>query len=133
MEEKNEYLPFFVYGSLRAGAARYKLIRPFIKSFHPGWLDGFVMYSFGPFPGIVSGPSYRAVVGDILEIVPERWEDCVSSLDRYEKNGFLFQRERLWVRNGLDGMYCWVYVVRTEALALSPDNLIKSNDWMERG
>lgn len=147
-----EKLPIFVYGSLRPGASSFTLVRNWIEEYgtRPARLFGFQMYRCGGFPGIIQDQDNEdiPVVGELLLIRPENWAECIARLDRYENNGFLFDRTDKFYANiwgthkpvpthwdspGTNSIRVWVYVVNPTNLEVDPHKVIKSNDWMNRG
>lgn len=147
--QKATQYPLFVYGSLRAGAHNHHIVRDWLepKGIKPARLEGFQMYNFRYFSGIIQVPVSRPeVVGDILFIKKEHWAECIDWLDFYESNGCLFTRScnyyaRVWNDNipdeelktpRLHFVKVWVYIVNDNVMEIIPDRVIKSNDWMNR-
>lgn len=75
-------LPFFVYGTLRQGEANHHLIKKATVSCRPARLAGAVMYDLGPYPMIVEGEG--AIIGELVEIDPARYEAVLRRLDILE-------------------------------------------------
>lgn len=128
--------PIFVYGTLRPGADRYPVVRPFVeeKGSFPATMQGYQMYRFGRFPGLVKRPQAPiAVRGEVLKLKPETYEECILRLDRYESNGWLFDRVIDYAQTShfADPVPCWVYVAREDNLVVVESNIILENDWFE--
>lgn len=145
MEQIPQRLPIFVYGTMRPGAYKYGLLRNFVERIQPARLEGFQMYDYGDFPGIIEEiGAGKEIVGEVLTIREDRWENCIENLDKHEKNGYLFNRTNqfyatIWKGNIPDEeltlprehhVLVWVYLVNDKLLA--PIKAVKSNDWFNR-
>lgn len=150
-EEKIQ-LPIFVYGTLRPGAKNYSVVRDLVDTngYRPASLQGFQMYNFRDFPGITEvhpASQIPPVMGDLLVIKPDRYDEAIVKLDKLEVNGYLFARSDRyyadvwpkeentipWQDRKKDSVRAWVYIANTQVLEASFDRIVKSNDWMNRG
>ena len=74
-------LPFFVYGTLRAGQSNATLLRGAART-RDAKLGGAQMFDLGPYPMIIAGEG--EVWGELIEIEPDKYAAILKSLDRLE-------------------------------------------------
>ena len=133
-------LPFFVYGTLRAGQTNAYLLRGAIVQTRVAKLGGAQMFDLGPYPMVIesAGAGADEVWGELVEIAPQRYDFIVQSLDRLEgvdgadpeNPAALYRRLKrlVWVEEG--AVECWVYFGR-ELLARR-GQLVAGGDWVGR-
>ena len=131
-------LPFFVYGTLRAGESNSILLRGAIARAHRAKLCGAQMFDLGPYPMILEAESQREVWGELIEINADKYAATLKSLDRLESvNGAdpenpdaLYRRLKrwIWVENQL--IEAWVYFGREEVARSG--RIIEGGDWPGR-
>ncbi len=129
-------LPFFVYGTLRAGETNATLLRNAVARSRLAKLSGAQMFDLGPYPMIVE--SAGEVWGELIEIEADKYAAIVKSLDRLEgvdsahptHPDALFRRLRrdVWVEDEM--VECWTYFGR-ESLARR-GKLVAGGDWLGR-
>jgi gamma-glutamylcyclotransferase (GGCT)/AIG2-like uncharacterized protein YtfP len=135
-------LPFFVYGTLRKGEGNYrrylagKTARELSAT-----LPGYRLYA-RDLPCVVEAPGEGStVLGDLIEVLPERYERVLQTLDALE--GYEPAEEDPWyvrVRRrvryvAVDGASgeadAWVYQGgRRTAASYGPADLVPSGDWI---
>lgn len=126
--------PIFVYGTLRPGAMQHSIVRSFVEESKVATLQGYQMYRFGRFPGVVMRPeSSFPVRGELLYIKDKHYEECLQRLDKYESNGWLFDRVLEYAQLGYftEPVACWLYVAREENLIVEERSIVRENDWFE--
>lgn len=126
--------PIFVYGTLRPGAMQHSIVRGYMERSLPAFVQGYQMYRFGRFPGIVKRPSTLLPVrGELIYIKPDVYAECLVKLDKYESAGWLFDRveESAQLDHSNEQILCWLYVANEENLIVSEINLVRENDWFE--
>lgn len=131
-------LPFFVYGTLRAGETNAVLLRGAIARSRTAKLGGAQMFDVGPYPMILESESSHEVWGELIEIAAEKYDSIVTSLDRLESvNGndpenpaALYRRLRrlVWVEE--EQIEAWVYFGR-ETVARR-GRVVAGGDWVGR-
>lgn len=135
-----DQLPFFVYGTLRPGQGNY---RRFLEARTTqdvrALLDGHALFDLG-IPYVVETPD-ATVVGDLVFVAPQHYEDVLADLDRLEgyrpgRAGSHYRRTALSVRYAGAGgdetsALAWVYLagdaVRARLCAVSP---VPGGDWV---
>lgn len=126
--------PIFVYGTLRPGAMQHSIIRGYMEKSQPATIQGYQMYRFGRFPGVVRRPSTPLPVrGELIYIKSDVYEECLVKLDKYESAGWLFDRVEEFAQLDyfIDPVPCWLYVANEDNLIVSENNLVRENDWFE--
>ena len=129
-------LPFFVYGTLRAGQSNARLLRGAIARTRLAKLSGAQMFDMGPYPMIVEGEN--EIWGELIDIEPDKYEVILKALDRLESvNGAdpenpdaLYRRLRYTVLAEAEIVESWAYFGR-EILARR-GKLIAGGDWLRR-
>ncbi len=129
-------LPFFVYGTLRAGETNATLLHGAIARSRLAKLSGAQMFDLGPYPMIVE--SEGEVWGELVEIEADKYATIVKSLDRLEgvdgnnpaNPDALYRRLRRDVTVEDETIEAWVYFGR-ETVARR-GRLIAGGDWLER-
>lgn len=131
-------LPFFVYGTLRAGEINATLLRGAFARSRIAKLNGAQMFDLGPYPMIIERELQHQVWGELIEISVDKYQSLVKSLDRLEGvNGndpenpnALYRRLRreVWVEN--EPIEAWVYVGR-ETIARR-GCIVAGGDWVGR-
>ena len=132
--------PFFVYGTLRPGQGNYRLLAGRTVDERPATLPGHALYGPG-LPYVTEGEEDSAVVGTLIFVAPERYDEVLADLDRlegYRPGGTWshYDREARPVRYvGDDGgeatTVAWVYLAGREARSrLRPSERITGGDWL---
>ena len=130
-------LPFFVYGTLRAGESNAYLLRGAITRSCGAKLGVAQMFDLGPYPMIIES-ELGEIWGELIEIEAEKYDSILKSLDRLESvdgqnpenPAALYRRLRrfVWVENEL--IEAWVYFGR-ESVARR-GCIVAGGDWCER-
>ena len=131
-------LPFFVYGTLRAGQTNAGLLRGAIARARGARLCGAQMFDLGPYPMIIEAEAQHEIWGELIEIEAGKYEAILRSLDRLEGvNGAnpenpdaLYRRLQRWVSVENEPTEAWVYFGR-ESVARS-GRIIEGGDWSGR-
>ena len=131
-------LPFFVYGTLRAGQCNATLLRGAIARSRGAKLCGAQMFDLGPYPMIIEAEPQHEVWGELLEIEPEKYAAIVKSLDRLESvdgnnpenPDALYRRLKRFVAVENEQLEAWVYFGR-EVVARR-GCLLAGGDWVGR-
>lgn len=129
-------LPFFVYGTLRAGQGNSHLLRGAIARARRASLSGAQMFDLGPYPMIVEGEGL--VWGELIEIEAARYAATLRALDRLEgvdgacpnNPNALYRRLRREVWVAEERVEAWVYFGREKIARRG--RLVESGDWLER-
>lgn len=136
-----EKLPFFVYGTLRHGEGNYSwALRDRTSNETPARLDNAVMFDNHGFPYVALRPGAGSVIGEIMEVPEDLYEDVQNDLDGLEgfygpnfANNF-YNRVTATVHTD-DGqaVRVWVYVLPVKDIARIEEQLdvIPSGDWIE--
>ena len=131
-------LPFFVYGTLRAGQSNATLLRGAIARSRDAKLCGAQMFDLGPYPMIIESESQHEIWGELIEIEPEKYAAILKSLDRLESvdgnnpenPDALYRRLKRFVIVENEPIEAWVYFGR-EVVARR-GCLLAGGDWCER-
>lgn len=118
----------FVYGSLRRmGGAFERLLADAALEVRAAVLDDHALFGWGlPYP-FVRPESGRRVVGDVVEIDPERIEEVLKAVDEYEGADY----RRVVVEVDADGASVTAFVYLAEHFVeLEERNRVDSGDWM---
>ncbi len=130
-------LPFFVYGTLRAGESNATLLRGAIARSRDAKLCGAQMFDLGPYPMIIESDNGE-VWGELVEIETAKYDAILKSLDRLESvdgnnpenPDVLYRRLRRFVSVGEEPIEAWVYFGR-EAVARR-GCIVAGGDWCGR-
>lgn len=134
-------LPFFVYGTLRPGQANHaRLLAGRTVAEFGATLGDHAIY--GPGLPYVVGEEGSVVVGDLIFIDPDHYDEVLASLDRlegYRPGSWHSHYERTAVvvhHAGPDGTemtsVAWVYLAGPSvAERLAPAERIVSGDWLD--
>ena len=131
-------LPFFVYGTLRAGQTNAHLLRGAIARSRPAKLSGAQMFDLGPYPMIIEAEMQHEIWGELIEIETEKYAAILKSLDRLESvdgnnpenPNALYRRLRRFVLVENEKVEAWVYFGR-EVVARR-GCLLAGGDWCGR-
>lgn len=118
----------FVYGSLRRmGGAFERLLADAALDVRDAVLDDHALFGWGlPYP-FVRPESGRQVVGDVVEIDPDRIEEVLREVDDYEGADY----RRVVVEVDADGESVTAHVYLAEpSIDLEERHRIESGDWM---
>ena len=137
-----DQLPFFVYGTLRPGQGNYRrFLGGRTAQEVPALLDGHAVFDLG-IPYVVECTAgATVVVGDLVFVAPQHYEDVLGDLDRLEgynarRPGGHYERQALPVRHqGAGGSeasaLAWVYLagaaVRARLVEACP---VPGGDWV---
>ena len=81
----DRHLPFFVYGTLRAGERNHALLAGRTASWTPASLPGALLFQGPGYPFAVADPEGTAVVhGDLVEVPAAHFTRVLADLDRLE-------------------------------------------------
>ncbi len=118
----------FVYGSLRRmGGAFERLLADAAIDVSDGVLADHALFGWGlPFP-FVRPEHGRQVVGDVVEIDPDRIEEVLRAVDEYE--GADYRRVEIEVDAAGQAITAFVYLAGP-TVELGERNRVESGDWM---
>lgn len=108
-----EYLPVFVYGTLRKEHGNYKnILEGNTVREESASMNG-KLFMVGGFPGMIQHNESR-VVGELMYIDPKKYERTMERLDwleGYRKNdqSSMYIRKQVKVWNGSVGITAWTY------------------------
>ena len=130
-------LPFFVYGTLRAGQSNATLLRGAIARTRTAKLGGAQMFDLGPYPMIIES-NEGEVWGELIEIEPEKYAAILKSLDQLESvdganpenPDALYRRLRRQIIVEAQQIEAWVYFGR-EVVARR-GCIVAGGDWCGR-
>jgi gamma-glutamylcyclotransferase (GGCT)/AIG2-like uncharacterized protein YtfP len=133
----------FVYGTLRPGQPNYERLLAGAVAWHrPAVLPDHQLLVAG-LPFVADATDDSQVVGDLLSLVPERYQSLLRTVDRFEgyrptdPRGSLYVREQRQVAyDGDDGRTvtapAWVYLAGPLVLSgLGAANRVPSGDWLQ--
>ncbi|MER7817897.1 gamma-glutamylcyclotransferase family protein [Streptomyces sp. NPDC096153] len=133
-------LPFFVYGTLRAGEHNHDLfLRGRTSAEEPARLRGALLYEGPGYPYAIEGDG--VVTGELVTAAPERYGELIAVLDHLEgyfgpgdpRNLYVRVERRVHTASGT--VPAWVYVaagpVARELRAQGTP--IPGGDWSARG
>lgn len=136
-----DQLPFFVYGTLRPGQGNYRrFLGGRTAQEVSAVLGGHALFDLG-IPYVVASTADPTVVGDLVFVAPQHYEDVLGDLDRLEgysprRAGGHYQRQALPVRYQSAGgnetsALAWVYLagaaVRARLVEACP---VPGGDWV---
>ena len=118
----------FVYGSLRRmGGAFERLLAEAAIDVTEGVLADHALFGWGlPYP-FVRPERGRRVIGDLVEIDPDRIEQVLMAVDEYE--GADYRRVVVEVDAEGDTVTAFVYLA-DQSVDLTERNRVESGDWM---
>jgi gamma-glutamylcyclotransferase (GGCT)/AIG2-like uncharacterized protein YtfP len=116
------YTQVAVYGSLKRGFGNHALLES-ARFLSTGWVDGFQMYSMGPFPMCIKAP------GQVLVEVYLVSEAEFRRLDQLEGYPTFYDRSVVHVGKKLDDELAWMYHGNAEQVCDLP--LVKSGVWAQ--
>lgn len=140
-----ELLPVFAYGTLCPGGSNQHWFGGKDSVSVPAWLDDAVLVSNGRYPYLldeVEDAAGQRVLGNLVFIEPEDWEEVSASLDELEDtdplapvdDGNLYNRVVRTAKTTEGEYEAWVYIPpkahQTELRASYP--LIDSGDWLNQ-
>ncbi len=105
----DEYLPAFVYGTLRSRYHNYDyLLKGNTCKEELATMRGNLhLVGGGSFPGLVHGDGL--VVGELMYIKPDLFDHVLAELDGLERNGYMYQREKVVVTAYEGQVEAWTY------------------------
>ncbi|MFF4654626.1 gamma-glutamylcyclotransferase family protein [Streptomyces sp. NPDC001381] len=132
-------LPFFVYGTLRAGEANHRrFLRGRTLREEPALLTGAVLYDGPGYPYAVEEPG-GTVTGELVTALPEAYPRLLAELDRLEEYTpgdprNLYERVARRVTVGDGTAPAWVYVAAPAVAARlrGRGKLVEGGDWLAR-
>lgn len=110
------HLPFFVYGTLRAGQRNHGLLHGRTAAWTPATLRGALLFAGPGYPFAVDDPAGAAVVhGDLVDIPAEHYARVLADLDLLESHvpgdpRSLYDRVVRDVQTDRGARPAWVYV-----------------------
>ena len=109
------------------GGAFERLLADAAIEVRDGVLDDHALFGWGlPYPFVRPESGHR-VVGDVVEIDPDRIEDVLRAVDEYEGSDY----RRVVVEVDADGETVTAYVyVAERSVELEDRNRVDSGDWM---
>lgn len=115
----------FVYGTLRIGEHASLQDSLMAKYIGEDKING-LLYNLGYYPGLKTVPGHfnlgePFVTGDVFRLLDQ---SIIEILDHYENYPHLYNRVETETAAGL---HVWVYTYNHD---VSPDQLIKSGDWL---
>jgi gamma-glutamylcyclotransferase (GGCT)/AIG2-like uncharacterized protein YtfP len=118
----------FVYGSLRRmGGAFERLLAEAAIEVREGVLVDHALFGWGlPYP-FIRPESGRQVIGDVVEIDPDRIEQVLIAVDEYE--GADYHRVEIEVDAEGQTVTAFVYLA-DRSIELDERNRVESGDWM---
>lgn len=126
-------IPVFVYGTLRTGQGNHRVLQPHAAAIHPAILPGHRLYGNG-LPYVAPGDVHDAVVGELVRLSLETYDQALRALDRLEglEHG-LYRRQALQVNfrcgdRAWTEATAWVYLGGA-GFDYSPDLVIPSGNW----
>ncbi|MEU6170355.1 gamma-glutamylcyclotransferase family protein [Streptantibioticus parmotrematis] len=134
-------LPFFVYGTLRAGQVNHdRVLRGRVAAPRPAELPGAVLYDGPGYPYALDGAAADIVRGELVEALPGAYDAVLADLDRLEEHvpgapGNLYDRVTREVRCGGAPRPAWVYLAGpvTAAALRANGRRIASGHWPAGG
>jgi gamma-glutamylcyclotransferase (GGCT)/AIG2-like uncharacterized protein YtfP len=128
-EDFQEYLPAFVYGTLRVGFGNYRsLLQGNVDQIVPGSVRGIIHAVMGNrgFPCLFDEEG--TVKGELMYIKRDRYIEVMFDLDMLEGNGFMYQRRKTTVttENG-ESVTAWAYYWMGSKRQIGL--FIRSGDW----
>jgi gamma-glutamylcyclotransferase (GGCT)/AIG2-like uncharacterized protein YtfP len=137
----DRHLPFFVYGTLRAGERNHALLRGRTVSWTPATLPGTLLFRGPGYPFAVADPAgVAAVHGDLVDVPAEHFAQVLADLDRLESYApddpdSLYLRVAREVHTAQGQRPAWLYLAGP-ALArdlLTSGHRIPTGDWRYGG
>lgn len=140
-----ELLPVFVYGTLRPGGSNQHWFGGKDSRSIPAWLDDAVLVSNGRYPYLldeVEDAAGRHVLGNLVFVEAEDWEEVSASLDELEgtdpwspvDDANLYNRVVRTVKTAEGGYEAWIYIppVCNQAGLAQTYPRIESGDWLRQ-
>lgn len=127
-----EQLGVFLYGTLRPGGWNHdEWLVPFLaRPCRPAALSGYALHRQLGLPCIVPALAGSLVVGDIADLVSDRYEEALAHLDVLENTaGDDYRRVTV---TAVGGEQVWVWVAGPVlAASLGPGTLVEHGDWLQ--
>src|SRR5436309_15144506 len=114
-KKRKEFL--FVYGTLRKGAAHkmHEILSRYSEPVSSAFLQA-KLYDLGEYPAaVISENPADVVVGELYALDPERWNEALAALDKYEGIGkgtpteYCRERQVVTLEDGTR-VKAWVYL-----------------------
>src|SRR5258708_23736928 len=142
--DADEYLPIFVYGTLRPGQENYdRFVLGKTAREVSAMLPDDAMFVLDGYPCITEDTGAGDVIGDVLYLLPELSPEVLAALDRLEgytpgdaSSPYLRVRRRVRTGEGNGGepprtSLAWVYVAGKPALLRRPAcDPVPGGDWL---
>ncbi|MDH6706883.1 gamma-glutamylcyclotransferase (GGCT)/AIG2-like uncharacterized protein YtfP [Kitasatospora sp. MAA19] len=136
-----EFLPFFVYGTLRSGGRNHAAhLTGRCADIRPAVLDGAALHDGPGYPyAVPDATPGRRIVGELITVRPGAYAGALAALDRLEDcradGTGLYVRRRLPVRTAAGEVReAWVYLAGPAAANRLREHpaVIESGDWADR-
>lgn len=130
-------LPFFVYGTLRAGQRNHGLLHGRTEAWTSARLHGALLFLGPGYPFVVGDPAGTGVVlGDVVDIPASHYAQVLADLDRLESYvpgdaRSLYVRVACEVQTDRGAREAWVYFAPPARAAdfLAADRPIPGGSW----
>lgn len=116
---KEEMYPVFVYGTLKKGFGNHVFLDSMYEKEDEGTIVGELYEVFGGgFPALVDGQD--TVFGEVYWVIDEVYYRVMSSLDRLEAEGSMYERKLVRVNTKNNGeVLAWTYFWKIGEFALN--------------
>lgn len=124
--------PLFLYGTLRPGSWNHAdWMAPFLAApCRPGRVTGVALHLVGRLPYLVAADATSAVVGDLADLDPDRYDEILAILDDFEGTHAGHYRRVVVVTEAGEEAWAWL---AGDDLSASVDGttLVPSGDWSD--
>jgi gamma-glutamylcyclotransferase (GGCT)/AIG2-like uncharacterized protein YtfP len=125
----------FIYGSLRQGGSRANLLPEHKGIIAKVRLDGFLMYDFGDYPGMMKNKGSH-VIGDVIDfsnLSDKQWKKFLQRTDEVEGVDFgLFERKEINTPHGICSTYLFCHKEMLESWRQFDMTPMILTDWEDR-
>ncbi len=124
--------PIFVYGTLRTGQGNWRrLLDGHTTAETPAALPGARLYAAGLPYAVATADPYDIVIGDLIDIHPNDYDQVLAALDRLEGHPHHYVRTELPTATTHGTRLAWVYLAAPDVAAVLPrTTLIHTGDWL---
>ncbi|MFS0558446.1 gamma-glutamylcyclotransferase family protein [Brevibacillus sp. 179-C9.3 HS] len=136
MNNINDKLPVFVYGTLLAGFCNHEnYVKPYTHQATPATIQGEIYHLPAGYPGLLKGE--QKVVGEMIMFAPEVYEQALAGLDEletyYGEGDSRNEYERIIVPATLEGtgevVNVYVYRYLDQVLVKQTGVHVTDGDW----